>query len=141
MNERKPRVLITKCGIDGHERGARIIAQVLANAGMEVIFIGYHPRGIASKAIVSTAIQEDVDLIGLSILVPIYMEFASEVLRLLKEKGREDIRVVLGGVIPREDHPTLLEMGVRGIYTQDIPLNETVEGVRGVLRNSKNLKI
>jgi methylmalonyl-CoA mutase C-terminal domain/subunit len=119
--KKRIRVMITKPGLDGHETGAKLIARTLRDAGMEVIYTG--PRQTA-EMIVQTAFQEDVDVIGLSILSGAHKEFASRIIDLLKEK-REDIPVIMGGIIPREDYPALKAMGVKEIFgpgtnTQDI---------------------
>jgi len=120
------RVLIAKCGVDGHERGARLVARILMMAGMEVIYLGHSPRGVSPEAIVATAEQEAVNVIGLSILSPIYHEMASRVIGLLKEKGMEDIPVVIGGVIPKRDIPELQKIGVKAVLRQNTPLDEIV---------------
>jgi len=120
------RVLIAKCGVDGHERGARLVARALMMAGMEVIYLGHSPRGVSPEAIVATAEQEGVDVVGLSILSPIYHEMAGKVIGLLKEKDMEDIPVVVGGVIPRRDIPELQKIGVKAVFRQNTPLDEIV---------------
>ena len=120
--DKKIRILIAKPGLDGHETGAKLISRVLRDAGMEVIYTG--PRQ-TPEMIVQAAVQEDVDIIGLSILSGSHKEFASRVIDLLKEKGMQDIPILIGGIIPQEDIPALKEMGVKeafgpGTSTRDI---------------------
>lgn len=109
----KIRVLIAKPGLDGHESGARLIARALRDAGMEVIYLGARQT---PKTIVDAALQESVDVIGLSVLSGIHKEAAFSVLQLLKEKGAENISLVMGGIIPNEDIMELKRMGVKGAF-------------------------
>ncbi len=125
--EKKIRILIAKPGLDGHETGAKLVARALRDAGMEVIYTG--PRQTA-EMIVQAAVQEDVDLIGLSILSGSHHEFASRVVDLMKEKGVEKIPLVMGGIIPQEDIPALKEMGVRGIFGPGTRTRDIVEFLR-----------
>jgi methylmalonyl-CoA mutase C-terminal domain/subunit len=111
--KRKARVLITKPGLDGHETGAKLIARALRDAGMEVIYTGMRQT---PEMIVATAVQEDVDVIGLSILSGAHKELCSRIVHLLKEKSAENIAIIAGGIIPREDVPILMKMGVRGVF-------------------------
>jgi len=120
--ERKIRVLIAKPGLDGHDRGAKVVARALRDAGMEVIYTGLRQT---PEMIVSAALQEDVDAIGLSILSGAHMHYFKEVKRLLDEQGASDILLFGGGIIPDEDVPKLLELGVAAVFgpgtlTQDI---------------------
>ena len=120
--DRKIRVLVAKPGLDGHDRGAKIVARALRNAGMEVIYTGLHQT---AEMIVETAIQEDVDVIGLSLLSGAHMTLFIDVTNLLKNNKMEDVLVVGGGVIPREDIPKLKKAGVSeifgpGTHTEDI---------------------
>lgn len=120
--DRKIRVLIAKPGLDGHDRGAKVVARALRDAGMEVIYTGLRQT---PEMIVSAALQEDVDAIGLSVLSGAHMHYFGEVRRLLKEQGADDILLFGGGIIPDEDVPYLKEMGVAGVFgpgtsTQDI---------------------
>ncbi len=112
MNK-KVRILIAKPGLDGHETGAKLIARALRDAGMEVIYTG--PRQ-TPEMIVGSALQEDVNIIGLSILSGAHMELASRVIGLMKEKGMGDIPIVMGGIIPKEDIPNLQAMGVKAVF-------------------------
>lgn len=112
MNKRM-RILIAKPGLDGHETGAKLVARVLRDAGMEVIYTGMRQT---PEMIVATAIDEDVDVIGLSVLSGSHKEHCSRILQLLKEEGAEDIAVIIGGIIPKNDYQDLYEMGVKGIF-------------------------
>ncbi|MEM1524727.1 MAG: cobalamin B12-binding domain-containing protein [Nitrososphaerales archaeon] len=111
--ERKIRVLIAKPGLNGHDRGAKVVARALRDAGMEVIYLGMR---LTPEQIVNAAIQEDVDVIGLSILSGAHDTLVPEVMRMLKEKGAEDIKVIVGGIIPDEDVKKLKEIGVVEVF-------------------------
>jgi methylmalonyl-CoA mutase, C-terminal domain len=122
MPEKRIRVLIAKPGLDGHDRGAKIIARALRDAGMEVIYTGLRQT---PEMIASAALQEDVDVIGLSILSGAHNTLAPQLMELLKQKGMDDVTVLLGGTIPEADIPALKEAGIAGIFlpgtsTQDI---------------------
>ena len=111
--ERKIRVLVAKPGLDGHDRGAKIVARALRDAGMEVIYTGLHQT---TEMIVETAVQEDVDVIALSLLSGAHMTLFTDVTKLLKEKKMGDVLVVGGGVIPKDDIPALKKAGVAGVF-------------------------
>jgi len=113
MSERKIRVLIAKPGLDGHDRGAKVIARALRDAGMEVIYTGLRQT---PEQIVAAAIQEDVDAIGLSILSGAHNVLFPEIMRMLKEEGADDVVVFAGGIIPEQDIPRLKEIGIREIF-------------------------
>jgi methylmalonyl-CoA mutase C-terminal domain/subunit len=113
MSERKIRVLIAKPGLDGHDRGAKVVARALRDAGMEVIYTGLRQT---PEMIAEAALQEDVDAVGLSILSGAHMALVPRVLELLKTNGQERVKVFLGGIVPDEDVPLLLGIGVIGIY-------------------------
>jgi methylmalonyl-CoA mutase C-terminal domain/subunit len=113
MSERKIRVLVAKPGLDGHDRGAKVVARALRDAGMEVIYTGLRQT---PEMIAESALQEDVDAVGLSILSGAHMALVPRVLDLLRANGQEHVRVFVGGIIPDEDAPRLLEMGVAGVY-------------------------
>lgn len=113
MPERKIRVLIAKPGLDGHDRGAKVIARALRDAGMEVIYTGIRQT---PQMIAEAALQEDVDVVGLSILSGAHMTLFPQIMKLLKEYGLEEALVVAGGIIPDEDVPALKEMGIAGIF-------------------------
>jgi methylmalonyl-CoA mutase C-terminal domain/subunit len=123
---KRVRVLVAKVGLDGHEVGAKVVARALADAGMEVIYTGLRQT---PEMVVEAAIQEDVDVIGISILSGAHMTFFPEILRLLKETGAEKIVVIGGGVVPVEDIVALKEMGVRELYPAGSSLKEIVEFV------------
>lgn len=128
--EKKIRILIGKPGLDGHDRGAKVIAASLRDAGFEVIYTGLHQK---CESIVEAAIQEDVDIIGLSILSGAHMAIFPKVLQLLKEKDAEHISVIGGGIIPEEDIQTLTEMGVKRIFTPGASTEEIVEYIGSIL--------
>lgn len=122
MSERKIRVLIAKPGLDGHDRGAKVVARALRDAGMEVIYTGLRQT---PEMIAEAALQEDVAVVGLSILSGAHMALLPRIIELLKANGQGHVRVFIGGIIPDEDLPRLMEIGVSGVYgpgasTEDI---------------------
>lgn len=121
------RVVIAKPGLDGHDRGARVIARALRDAGMEVIYTGLRQT---PEQIVSAALQEDADVIGLSILSGAHMHVCPRVMALLEAQGMRDVLVLVGGIIPGADVPKLQEMGVRGIFLPGTPMQEIVDFIR-----------
>lgn len=125
--ERRLRVMVAKPGLDGHDRGARIIARAYRDAGFEVVYTGLHQT---PEEIVEAAIQEDVDMIGLSSLAGAHMYLFKRVVDLLKEKGAEDIAVCGGGIIPEEDITKLKEAGIQEIFTPGSTLTEIVQWVK-----------
>lgn len=125
--ERKLRVLVGKPGLDGHDRGSRIIARTFRDAGFEVVYTGLHQT---PEEIVQAAIQEDVDLIGLSSLAGAHLYLFERVAELLKEKGAEDIALIGGGIFPEEDIPRLKELGYREIFIPGESLDHIVDWVR-----------
>src|SRR5215203_6298817 len=124
---RKIRVVVAKPGLDGHDRGAKIIARALRDAGMEVIYTGLHQT---PEQIAETVIQEDADAVGLSILSGAHMTLVPKVVELLKEQGADDVVVTVGGTIPADDIPELKELGVAEVFTPGSPTEEIVEFVR-----------
>ena len=124
---RKIRLLLGKPGLDGHDRGARIVARILRDAGMEVVYTGLHST---PEALAAIAVQEDVDVIGLSILSGAHDTLVPKVISLLKERGLEDVLCVVGGIIPDEDVPTLIECGVGAVFGPGSPLDEIVSFIR-----------
>jgi methylmalonyl-CoA mutase C-terminal domain/subunit len=128
MTARRIRVLVGKPGLDGHDRGAKVIASALRDAGMEVIYTGLR---VTPEVIVNTAIQESVDLIGLSILSGAHETMSARIVGLLREKNVE-IPVVVGGVIPPADVPRLRELGVADVFGQEATLDEIVARVRAL---------
>jgi methylmalonyl-CoA mutase C-terminal domain/subunit len=127
VGKRKIRVLIAKVGLDGHDRGAKIVAHNLRNAGMEVIYTGIRQT---VYQVVNAAIQEDVDVLGLSFLSGDHMVLIPKVMRELKEKGRHDIKVLVGGIILKRHIPELLKMGVKKVFLPGTPPNEIVNYVK-----------
>jgi methylmalonyl-CoA mutase C-terminal domain/subunit len=121
------RVVVAKVGLDGHDRGAKIIARALRDAGMEVIYTGLHQT---PDQVVEAAIQEDADAIGISILSGAHMTLIPRIMDLLKENEAEDILVFCGGTIPKQDIPKLKELGVGEIFTPGTPTKRAVEYVR-----------
>lgn len=127
MVDRKIRVLVAKPGLDGHDRGAKVIAHALRDAGMEVIYTGLHQT---PEMVVSAAVQEDVDVVALSILSGAHMTLFPRVLQLLLERGRGDILVTGGGIIPSEDMEELQKIGVGRLFGPGTPTSEAVEYIR-----------
>ncbi len=120
----KIRVVIAKPGLDGHDRGAKVIARALRDAGMEVIYTGLRQT---PEMIVAAALQEDADVIGLSILSGAHMHICPRVMALLKEKGMDDVQVVIGGIIPEVDLPKLNGMGIHGIFIPGTPMQHIID--------------
>jgi methylmalonyl-CoA mutase C-terminal domain/subunit len=129
--DQRIRVVIAKPGLDGHDRGAKVIARALRDAGMEVIYTGLRQT---PEQIVAAALQEDADVIGLSILSGAHMHICPRIMELLREKGLEDVLVVIGGIIPDVDVPQLEAMGVRGVFLPGTPMQQIVEFIRGNAR-------
>ena len=127
MPQKKIRVLVAKPGLDGHDRGAKVVARALRDAGMEVIYTGLRQT---PEMIAQAALQEDVDVVGLSILSGAHMALAPRILELLKANGQSDIHVFIGGIVPDEDVPRLKEMGVSGIYGPGASTQDIVEDIR-----------
>lgn len=125
--DRTIRVVVAKVGLDGHDRGAKIIARALRDAGMEVIYTGLHQT---PEQVVETAIQEDADAIGVSILSGAHMTLIPRIIELLREQGADDILVFCGGTIPKDDIPKLKEMGVGEVFTPGTPTRKAIEYVR-----------
>jgi len=125
--DRKIRVLIGKPGLDGHDRGAKVVASALRDGGMEVIYTGLHQT---PEMIVEAAVQEDVDVVGLSILSGAHMTLLPKIVAMLKEQGAEDIMVIGGGIIPEEDAAELRKMGVAGVFTPGAPTTEIVDFIK-----------
>ena len=122
--DRKVRILIAKPGLDGHDRGAKVVARGYRDAGFEVIYTGLHQ---IPEQIVNAAIQEDVDLVGLSSLSGAHMHLFTEVVQQLRERGAGDIIVIGGGIIPREDIPRLKEAGIKEVFLPGTPIEEIVK--------------
>ena len=125
--QRKIRVLIAKPGLDGHDRGAKIVARALRDAGMEVIYTGLHQT---AKMIVEAAIQEDVDVVGLSLLSGAHMTLFVDVTQLLKVKGMSNVLVIGGGIIPEEDLPKLKKEGISDVFGPGTPCEDIVDFIK-----------
>lgn len=130
-DERKIRVIIAKPGLDGHDRGAKVVARALRDAGMEVIYTGLRQT---PEMIAEAALQEDADVVGLSILSGAHMALVPRVLDLLKANGQEDVGLFLGGIVPDVDLPTLTEMGVMGIYGPGTLTKDIIQDIRNVVK-------
>jgi methylmalonyl-CoA mutase C-terminal domain/subunit len=127
MTDKKIRVLVAKPGLDGHDRGAKVIARALRDAGMEVVYTGIRQT---PEMIAEAALQEDVDVVGMSILSGAHMALFPRVMDLLRANGMDDVLVVAGGIIPDEDVDTLQEMGIKGIFGPGTTTDRIVEFIR-----------
>jgi methylmalonyl-CoA mutase, C-terminal domain len=127
MADRKIRVVVAKPGLDGHDRGAKIIARALRDAGMEVIYTGLHQT---PEQIVETVIQEDADAVGLSILSGAHMTLVPRIASLLKDQGAEEVVLVVGGTIPNDDIPELKKLGVAEIFTPGASVQGIIDFIR-----------
>jgi methylmalonyl-CoA mutase, C-terminal domain len=130
QSARKIRVVVAKPGLDGHDRGAKIIARALRDAGMEVIYTGLHQT---PEQIAATVVQEDADAIGLSILSGAHMTLVPRVVELLNEQGADDVVLTVGGTIPNDDIPELKRLGVAEIFTPGASTDEVVQFIRGAV--------
>jgi methylmalonyl-CoA mutase C-terminal domain/subunit len=130
MEGRKIRVVVAKPGLDGHDRGAKIIARALRDAGMEVIYTGLHQT---PEQIAETVIQEDADAVGLSILSGAHMTLVPRVVSLLKDQGADEVVVTVGGTIPADDIPELKQLGVAEVFTPGSSTQEIVDYIRGAV--------
>jgi methylmalonyl-CoA mutase C-terminal domain/subunit len=131
MSTKRIRVLIAKPGLDGHDRGAKVMAHALKDAGMEVIYSGLHQT---VPSIVKMAIQEDVDVIGLSIMSGAHIPISKRIMELVKQEGLDDMIVVVGGVIPTKDIPILKEIGITGVFPGGTPFEESIEFIKEHVR-------
>ena len=129
-SSKKIRVVVAKPGLDGHDRGAKIIARALRDAGMEVIYTGLHQT---PEQIVETVLQEDADAVGLSILSGAHMTLVPRVVDLLKQQEAGDVVVTVGGTIPADDIPELKELGVAEVFTPGAPTQDIVDFIRGAV--------
>lgn len=125
--EKRIRILIAKPGLDGHDRGAKVVAQALRDAGMEVIYTGLHQT---IDQITSTAVQESVDVIGLSIMSGAHLPICEKLKKEMKKKKIDDILVVVGGVIPKRDIPKLKKIGIEGIFPGGTPFDESIRWIK-----------
>ena len=132
QRSRPARVLVAKPGLDGHDRGAKVIARALRDAGMEVIYTGIRQT---PQMIAQAASQEDVDVLGLSILSGAHMEILPELMQLLKQQGMADVSVVVGGIIPESDRQPLLDLGIAGVFGPGTSTREIVEFLESLTAN------
>jgi methylmalonyl-CoA mutase, C-terminal domain len=130
-SEKKIRVVVAKPGLDGHDRGAKIIARALRDAGMEVIYTGLHQT---PEQIVETVIQEDADAVGLSILSGAHMTLVPRIMELLSEQGIDDVVVTVGGTIPDDDVAELKSLGVAEVFTPGAPTQQAIDFIRNAVR-------
>jgi methylmalonyl-CoA mutase C-terminal domain/subunit len=135
QKEHKVRVLVAKPGLDGHDRGAKVVARALRDGGMEVIYTGIRQT---PEMIIKTAIQEDVDVVGLSILSGAHMELFPPVIEGLKKEGKGDALVIGGGIIPEDDVPALQQMGVKAIWGPGAPTSDIINFIKNELAARKN---
>lgn len=133
-SERRIRVIVAKPGLDSHDRGAKIVARAFRDAGMEVIYTGLRQT---PEQIVETALQEDVDVIGLSILSGAHMTLFPKIVELIKQKGLENILVFAGGIIPDQDVPALKKMGIKEVFGPGTPTDELIKFVRNNISKRK----
>ena len=132
MAEKKIRVLVAKPGLDGHDRGAKVVARALRDAGMEVIYTGLRQT---PEMIAEAALQEDVDIVGLSILSGAHMALAPRIMDLLKANGQTEVKVFIGGIVPDEDVPRLKEIGISGIYGPGASTEDIVNDIRDAFKS------
>ncbi len=133
MSREKIKVLVAKPGLDGHDRGAKVVARALRDAGMEVIYTGIRQT---PEMIVESALQEDVDVVGLSCLSGAHMELFSDVMENLRQKGMDTVLVVAGGIIPEDDIPALEKIGVKAIFGPGIHTSEIVESIKKLVADT-----
>ncbi|MBI1856055.1 MAG: cobalamin B12-binding domain-containing protein [Chloroflexi bacterium] len=131
MTDRKIRVLVAKPGLDGHDRGAKVVARALRDAGMEVIYTGLRQT---PEMIAEAALQEDVDIVGLSILSGAHMALAPRILELLKANGQSKVKVFIGGIVPDEDVPQLKQIGVTGVYGPGASTEDIIKDIKEAVK-------
>lgn len=134
MDEKKIRVLVAKPGLDGHDRGAKVVARALRDAGMEVVYTGLRQT---PEMIAEAALQEDVDVVGLSILSGAHMALAPRIMELLKANGQDQVKVFIGGIVPDEDIPRLKELGITGVYGPGASTETIVRDIREAVHQAK----
>jgi len=132
MSTKRIRIIIAKPGLDGHDRGAKVMAHALRDAGMEVIYSGLHQT---VPSIVKMAIEESVDIIGLSIMSGAHIPISKKIMDLIKKEGLDKVIVVVGGVIPDKDIPVLKEIGVAGVFPGGTPFEESINFIKEHVRN------
>jgi len=134
LQEKKIRVLVAKPGLDSHDRGAKVVARALRDAGMEVIYTGLRQT---PEQIVETVLQEDVDVLGLSILSGAHMTLFPKIMELMKQKGLDDVLVFAGGIIPEEDVPALKKLGIKEVFGPGTPTETVVRFVKENVKRSR----
>ena len=127
MSQKKIRVLVAKPGLDGHDRGAKVVARALRDAGMEVIYTGLRQT---PEMIAQAALEEDVDVVGLSVLSGAHMALTPRIVELLRANGQTDVHVFIGGIVPDEDIPRLKQLGIRGVYGPGASTEDIVRDIR-----------
>lgn len=130
MTQKRIRILVAKPGLDGHDRGAKIISLALRDAGMEVIYSGLHQ---SIELIIATAVQEAVDIIGLSIMTGAHINISEKLIKQMKLEGINDIRVVVGGVIPKDDIEKLKQIGVDGVFPNGTSFKDIIDGLNALV--------
>ncbi len=131
LNDKKIRVLVAKPGLDGHDRGAKVVARALRDAGMEVIYTGLRQT---PEMIAEAALQEDVDVVGLSILSGAHMALAPRIMDLLRANGQTNVKVFIGGIVPDEDISRLMEMGITGVYGPGASTEDIVKDIKNAVK-------
>ena len=131
MLDKKIRVLVAKPGLDGHDRGAKVVARALRDSGMEVIYTGLRQT---PEMIAEAALQEDVDVVGLSILSGAHMALAPRIMDLLKANGQTNVKVFIGGIVPDEDIPQLMELGIAGVYGPGASTEDIVKDIKNAVK-------
>ena len=131
LSDKKIRVLVAKPGLDGHDRGAKVVARALRDAGMEVIYTGLRQT---PEMIAEAALQEDVDVVGLSILSGAHMALAPRIMDLLKANGQTNVKVFIGGIVPDEDIPRLMEIGIAGVYGPGASTEDIVKDIKNAMK-------
>ena len=131
MLDKKIRVLVAKPGLDGHDRGAKVVARALRDSGMEVIYTGLRQT---PEMIAEAALQEDVDVVGLSILSGAHMALAPRIMDLLRANGQTNVKVFIGGIVPDEDIPQLMEMGIAGVYGPGASTEDIVKDIKNAVK-------
>ena len=131
VNDKKIRVLVAKPGLDGHDRGAKVVARALRDAGMEVIYTGLRQT---PEMIAEAALQEEVDVVGLSILSGAHMALAPRIMDLLKANGQTNVKVFIGGIVPDEDISRLMEMGITGVYGPGASTEDIVKDIKNAVK-------
>ena len=134
MDDKKIRVLVAKPGLDGHDRGAKVVARALRDAGMEVVYTGLRQT---PEMIAEAALQEDVDVVGLSVLSGAHMALAPRIMELLKANGQGQVKVFIGGIVPDEDIPRLKELGISGVYGPGASTETIVRDIREAVKQVK----